>query len=88
MTIDTDDYLMVLMNNLIDIGRRYHHLEGDFCDITSCISLWSILRKNLRKCSTYISSAPRSSLLLTAGWSKSCTAQSSDLGSGIWDRHV
>ena len=43
------------MINLIDIERRYHHLEGDFCDITSCISLWGILRKNLRKRSTYIS---------------------------------
>ena len=42
------------MINLIDIERRYHHLEGDFCDITSCISLWGILRKNLRKRSTYL----------------------------------
>ena len=42
------------MINLIDIERRYHHLEGDFCDITSFISLWGILRKNLRKRSTYI----------------------------------
>ena len=47
---------MVPMINLIDIERRYHHLEGDFCDITSCISLWGILRKNLRKRSTYINS--------------------------------
>ena len=49
-----ESLLMVLMINLIDIERRYHHLEGDFCDITSCISLWGILCKNLRKRSTYI----------------------------------
>ena len=51
------------MINLIDIERRYHHLEGDFCDITSCISLWGILRKNLRKRSTYINvQDPRSKM--------------------------
>ena len=50
----TSSLLIVPMINLIDIERRHHHLEGDFCDITSCISLWGILRKNLRKRSTYI----------------------------------
>ena len=34
--------LMVLMIHLTDIERRYHHLEGEICDITSCISLWGI----------------------------------------------
>ena len=52
------------MINLIDIERRYHHLEGDFCDITSCISLWGILRKNLRKRSTYINLAEEAEVLV------------------------
>ena len=50
----TSSLLMVLLINLIDIERRYHHLEGDFC-----ISLWGILRKNLRKRSTYINTKIR-----------------------------
>ena len=29
----TSRLLMVLIANLIDIEPRYHHLEGDFCDL-------------------------------------------------------